>query len=77
MELIINGQLRQFETLHEGSTVAELLVALALQMERVALEQNGTIVARTEWNEAKVTAGDRLEIVHFVGGGTGRASSAA
>ncbi len=69
MELIINGQLREFETLHEGSTVADLLSALALQVERVALERNGEIIARTDWAEAKLTAGDRLEIVHFVGGG--------
>ena len=73
MELIINGQLRQFEALHEGSTVAELLAALALQVERVALERNGDIVARADWAEARLTAGDRIEIVHFVGGGVGEA----
>ncbi len=72
MELIINGQAREFEALRDGSTVAELLAALALQAERVALERNGEIVARTTWAETKLAAGDRLEIVHFVGGGAGQ-----
>ena len=73
MELIINGQARVLEALHEGSFIAELLAELALQPERVALERNGEIVARTDWAQTPLAAGDRLEIVHFVGGGSGPA----
>jgi thiamine biosynthesis protein ThiS len=55
--------------LHEGSTVAELVATLAMQADRVALEQNGAIVPRAVWPQTPLAAGDRLEIVHFVGGG--------
>lgn len=71
MDLIINGQARALDTLEEGSVIADLLAALALEPERVALERNGEIVARTAWADIALAAGDRLEIVHFVGGGSG------
>jgi thiamine biosynthesis protein ThiS len=35
----------------------------------VAVEHNGEIVPRTVWAETRLNAGDRLELVHFVGGG--------
>jgi sulfur carrier protein len=69
MQLIINGQTRELEALHEGSTVAELVATLAMQADRVALEQNGASVPRAVWPQTPLAAGDRLEIVHFVGGG--------
>ncbi len=69
MELIINGQARELEGLGEGSTVADLVAALGMQADRVALERNGEIVAREGWAGTRVEGGDRLEIVHFVGGG--------
>ncbi len=69
MELVINGQARDMTAIHEGSTIADLVEALALQPGRVALERNGEIVARDQWQATSVTAGDRMEIVHFVGGG--------
>ncbi len=71
MQLTINGQLRELEVLQQGSTVADLVTALAMQAERVALEQNGAIVSRADWASTPVKTGDRLEIVHFVGGGSG------
>ena len=54
-----------------GSPVklGELLQALELKSDRVAVEHNGSIVARGEWAGATVNSGDKLEIVHFVGGG--------
>ena len=73
MELIINGQARAFAELPEGSSIAALLAVLALQAERVALERNGEIVARDAWADTALSAGDRLEIVHFVGGGSSAA----
>ena len=71
MQFIINGQARELESLGEGSTVADLLAALGMQADRVALERNGEIVSRESWAGVPVDAGDRLEIVHFVGGGAG------
>ena len=69
MQLTINGQAREIEGLAEGSSVAELVAALGMQPDRVALERNGEIVSRAAWSEAHLNSGDRLEIVHFVGGG--------
>ena len=69
MTLIINGQSRELAEVPEGSTIAVLIAALGMQADRVALEQNGDIVPRTSWAEAVLASGDRLEIVHFVGGG--------
>lgn len=75
MQLIINGQERELDALSDASTIADLVAALAMQSDRVALEQNGLIVARAAWAATLVKAGDRLEIVHFVGGGSGLALS--
>lgn len=69
MELIVNGQARELDGLGEGSTVAELVAALGMQADRVALERNAVIVPRGEWAQTGLFTGDRLEIVHFVGGG--------
>lgn len=52
-----------------GLTFAELLVHLELTEGPVAIERNGEIVPRREHATARAEAGDRLEIVHFVGGG--------
>lgn len=68
MDLVINGQARTV-SLSAQPTVAELVKALGMQADRVALERNGEIVARGTWEEAVVAEGDRLELVHFVGGG--------
>ena len=70
MQLIINGQARELATLGGESTVADLVAALAMQADRVALEQNGLIVTRAAWGDTRVETGDRFEIVHFVGGGS-------
>ena len=74
MDLLINGQARTFPALAPGATVAELVVALDLKGDRVAIEHNGQIVSRPSWATTLLTGGDRMEIVHFVGGGSGRPS---
>lgn len=71
MELLINGQQREFAELSETSAVSDLLAALQLKDDRVALERNGEIVPRSAWGETRLSSGDKIEIVHFVGGGTG------
>jgi len=69
MNVTINGQERQFPELPANAKLAQLVAALGLQGDRVAVEHNGSIVARAEWESASVQSGDKLEIVHFVGGG--------
>jgi sulfur carrier protein len=71
LTLVINGQSRSFPTLDESSTMAQVVVALDLKGDRIAVEHNGTISPRTTWDDQKVSSGDRLEVVHFVGGGGG------
>ena len=66
IDIIVNGETR---TAASGATVAELLDALGIQGGRVAIERNLQILPRAILNETKVAAGDRYEIVQFVGGG--------
>jgi thiamine biosynthesis protein ThiS len=42
---------------------------MALKVDRIAVEHNGQIVQRARWADTPVASGDRLEVVHFVGGG--------
>lgn len=67
----MNGQSREFAELKEGSAVSDLLAVLQLKGDRVALERNGEIVPRAAWGETRLSDGDKIEIVHFVGGGSG------
>ncbi len=69
MQVIINGQDRVLTELVAGANVQDLIGALALKGDRIAIEQNGAIVRRPEWSLTQVAEGDRFEIVHFVGGG--------
>ena len=69
MYFVLNGQTREFEQLAPGANLQDLIVELGLKGDRVAIEHNGKIVPRGEWAEARLADGDRLEIVHFVGGG--------
>jgi sulfur carrier protein len=71
LTLVLNGQSRSFTTLSQSSSLDALVAELGLQGDRVAVEHNGTIVPRASWPETVLGAGDRLEVVHFVGGGCG------
>lgn len=67
MTLTINGEEKPFP----GSlSLAELIANLGLKSDRIAVELNRDIVPRQKWPEMRLKDGDRLEIVHFVGGGT-------
>ena len=66
MQLIINGEERQFGDL---PSLAALVEQLGMKGDRVAVELNRDIVPRARWSETPLRDGDRLEIVHFVGGG--------
>jgi sulfur carrier protein len=69
LSVILNGQPRDFGQLEPGASLIEVVGALELKADRVAIEHNGEIAQRTAWEQTSVNAGDRLEIVHFVGGG--------
>ena len=66
MNLTINGENRSLapvESLHA------LVEQLGMKSDRVAIELNREIVPRDQWEQTPIRDGDRLEIVHFVGGG--------
>lgn len=66
LRLEINGERRE---LAEGLSLQELVQFLKLKPEQVAIELNQVVVRRAEWTSTLLKEGDRIEIVHFVGGG--------
>jgi thiamine biosynthesis protein ThiS len=66
MKLIINGEDREFSS---ALTVAFLIAQLGMKPDRVAVELNRNLVPRDRWDETPLSDNDKLEIVHFVGGG--------
>jgi thiamine biosynthesis protein ThiS len=69
LTLVLNGHTRVFEALEESSTLEDLVKELELKGDRIAVEHNGEIAARQRWPEVRLENNDRLEVVHFVGGG--------
>ena len=66
MKLQINGEAK---SLDGPLTLAALISQMGLKPDRVAVELNRDIVPREQWAQTNLADGDRLEIVHFVGGG--------
>lgn len=66
MQLTINGEYRRFEP---GLSVSGLLEALQLEPRKIAVERNLEIVPKSLYGNTALADGDRIEIVHFVGGG--------
>jgi thiazole synthase len=66
MKISVNGVERQVQT---DATVMELLGSMELEETRVAVERNREIVPRADYDSTRLAEGDRIEIVHFVGGG--------
>lgn len=66
MELHLNGDARTFDA---PCTVQDLLIREHLAERRVAVEVNGAIVPRSAHATHALVAGDRVEIVHALGGG--------
>jgi thiamine biosynthesis protein ThiS len=66
ISIVVNGEDR---ATRPEATVTGLLRELGLDRGRVAIERNLEILPRAKWAETKVRAGDRYEIVQFVGGG--------
>jgi sulfur carrier protein len=67
MTLQINGENRE---LGDDLLLSALIEQMGMKADRVAVERNGEIVPRGRWTETTLQDGDRLEIVHFVGGGS-------
>jgi thiamine biosynthesis protein ThiS len=65
MRLVINGEERNCA----AATLDGLVEELGMKGDRVAVELNREIVPRGAWTATALKDGDRLEIVHFVGGG--------
>lgn len=66
MKIEVNGEARDID---EEATIRALLVELGLGDVLVAVERNELVVPRAAHAETKLEAGDRIEVVHFVGGG--------
>jgi thiamine biosynthesis protein ThiS len=67
MKLQINGEEKRFDS---PLTLAALIEGMGMKADRVAVELNRDIVSRDRWAETALSDGDKLEIVHFVGGGS-------
>ena len=74
MRLHINGEEHVFPdpALPAQFALTSLIEALDMKSDRVAVELNRAIVPRDRWPQTLLKDGDRLEIVHFVGGGSWR-----
>ena len=66
MRLLVNGEERRFADVDH---IAALVATLGLDPRKVAVERNLAIVPRSAYARTHLTEGDRIEIVHFVGGG--------
>ena len=65
MNIYLNGERREVR----GTSIAELITELDLPVSRIAIELNREVVRRSDWSSAVLKDEDRIEIVHFVGGG--------
>ncbi len=71
LRLTVNGELRKADP---GTTVAALLRSMGVDPARVAVERNRDVVPRATWADAGLADGDKIEIVAFIGGGSGDGS---
>ena len=67
MNIVVNGN---DTNVAEGSVISDLIESLDLNAQRLAVEVNKRIIRRAEWDSTTISEGDRVEIVHFVGGGS-------
>ena len=66
MRIQVNGESREIEA---DLALTDLVASLNLKPEQIAIELNNEVVRRSAWSSITVHDGDRIEIVHFVGGG--------
>jgi sulfur carrier protein len=66
MRILLNGEPKDVP---EGVNLEGLLQMFSLPRERVAVEQNREVIRRADWQSTPVNDEDRIEVIHFVGGG--------
>ena len=66
VRVYVNGDAREFSS---QLSLAQLITELDLPPARIAVELNRTVVRRSDWETTELRDDDRIEIVHFVGGG--------
>jgi len=66
MKIELNGENKE---IRDGSTAAILIENLQLEGKRLAMEVNEEILPRSQFAEYKFQPGDKVEIVHAIGGG--------
>lgn len=66
MKIKLNGEDKDIEA---GTTLPALIESISHAPERIAVELNGEVVRRADWPRVTLDEGDRVEVVHFVGGG--------
>ncbi len=66
MNIIVNGEKKELEN---SLNLQELLKKLELPNERIAIELNKNVIRKKDWNETEIKDADKIEIIHFVGGG--------
>ena len=67
MHLIINGE--DHDDLPDGLTVAALIAHLGLPERKIAIERNLEVIPKSTFGDVKLDNHDKLEIIHFIGGG--------
>ena len=66
MNVFLNGEVRDVP---HDLNLEQLLLHFSLPSQRVAIELNKGVVRRKDWAEVKVSESDKIEVIHFVGGG--------
>lgn len=66
MQVYVNGESRELSGM---PSLAELITQLELPAMRIAVELNREVVRRNDWSGTMLNENDRIEVVHFVGGG--------
>jgi thiamine biosynthesis protein ThiS len=72
LRIQVNGEPQEVE---ENISLPKLVADLNLKAEQIAIELNHNVVRRAQWNNTLLQADDKVEIVHFVGGGCNQARS--
>jgi thiamine biosynthesis protein ThiS len=66
MQITINGEIKKLE---EEVNLDQLLELFSLPSQRVAVELNREVIRKKDWGKTRIRNEDRIEVVHFVGGG--------
>ena len=66
MEILVNGE---FHTFKAGLSVADMLGELGLPLKKIAVERNLEVVPKSTYQDVVLETGDKIEIIHFIGGG--------